>query len=78
MNVEFLDGHHAEIVKSAVSVEPELRPQVVARVLEVEGATLRACFRACDPRSLRVSASSFLELVQVAVETIEALSIERK
>lgn len=58
-------------------MEPELRPQLVSRVLEVDGSQFRAFFSSPDLRGLRVSVSSFLELVQVSAETIEAFAIDR-
>lgn len=72
LKVAFADPYHAELVHSALSVDPELRPGEVQRTMSVEGSDLKVKFEAKQLRMLRAATGAFLDLLGVAVDTLEA------
>ena len=64
----------AELVYSAVSVDPELRPDRVDRVLGVKENVLSLDFAASDFQHLRVSVSSAMDAVALATATLAAFN----
>jgi tRNA threonylcarbamoyladenosine modification (KEOPS) complex Pcc1 subunit len=70
--IEFDCAEHAGYVRQALAVDPELRPQEVARQLRTEGPVLVLTFRAKQMRMLRAAVGTFLDLVALAVRTLEA------
>lgn len=72
LRVDFSDPHNAELVHSALVVDPELRPGEVQRVMSVEGSELKVKFEAKQLRMLRAATGAFMDLLGVAVDTLEA------
>ena len=70
--IEFETSGHADLVNQALSVDPELRPDDVTRELKTEGTVLVIRFRAKQLRMLRAAVGTFLDLVALAVRTLEA------
>jgi EKC/KEOPS complex subunit PCC1/LAGE3 len=71
LTVPFRSARHAECVHAALDVDPEFRPQEVKRTLSLEGSTLRIVFVASNARILRASVGTFLDLLALAVDTLE-------
>eukprot|EP00887_Chlorella_sp_A99_P001238 scaffold14.g1238.t1 len=61
----------AEMVRNALAVDPELRPEAVTRELGVEGSTLVMRFAAVDVRTLRAAVGTFCDLLALATRTLE-------
>lgn len=70
--ITFESAQHASYICQALSVDPELRPQEVERELKAEGSIFMMRFRAKQPRMLRAAVGTFLDLVALAVRTLEA------
>lgn len=60
----------ARIVAAAVSVDAELRPELVRRRVYAEGPCLRIEVHARDARSLRTSVVSLYDFVRVSCGTL--------
>jgi tRNA threonylcarbamoyladenosine modification (KEOPS) complex Pcc1 subunit len=69
--VPFRSARHAEVVYAALAVDPEFRPHEVERTLSLEGSNLRLLFVASSARMLRASVGTFLDLLALAVDTLE-------
>ncbi len=76
MRVAFDTAEHADMVRRCISVDPEVRPNMVRRSLHTEDSLLIVHFAAKDLRSLRVSLGSHLEMMELSVRTIEQLAPE--
>jgi EKC/KEOPS complex subunit PCC1/LAGE3 len=61
---------HAEICKQVLEVDKELK-DIITKELIVEDDRLKVHFRSSSLKMLRTSISSFLELLQLTVLTIE-------
>jgi EKC/KEOPS complex subunit PCC1/LAGE3 len=70
--VPYTTTEHANIIKNALSVDPELRPEFVNREITVEGTTVILIFEAVDARTLRAAVGTFCDLLRLATETLEA------
>lgn len=70
--IEFENAQHASYVCQVLSVDPELRPQEVERELTTNGAVFFMTFKAKQPRMLRAAVGTFLDLVALAIRTLEA------
>ncbi len=74
--VPFAQSRHARAAFNALRVDPEPKRSGVKRELGVQeagsdgGAALEVKFHASDPRALRVSLNSFLDLLSLVVDTI--------
>jgi tRNA threonylcarbamoyladenosine modification (KEOPS) complex Pcc1 subunit len=64
----------AALVYSAVSVDAELRPDRVERVMGVKDNVLSLTFAAADFQHLRVSVSSAMDAVALATATLAAFN----
>lgn len=62
----------ARMVRDALAVDPELRPDVATRELTVVGDDLVLYFSAVDARTLRASVGTFCDLLALATRTAEA------
>ncbi|XP_024396214.1 EKC/KEOPS complex subunit PCC1 [Physcomitrium patens] len=71
MNVDYPSESLANIVKTALAVDPELQPDKVQREMSVQGARLSVTFTALEARFLRASFSAFMDLLVLATKTIE-------
>ncbi|KAK9806454.1 hypothetical protein WJX73_009385 [Symbiochloris irregularis] len=70
--VTYASAEHAEMVKNALSVDPELRPAVVSRHLTVEGCKLVTSISATDLRTLRAAVGPYCDLLKLASRVLEA------
>eukprot|EP01106_Pelomyxa_sp_JSP_P004596 TRINITY_DN17217_c0_g1_i1.p1 TRINITY_DN17217_c0_g1~~TRINITY_DN17217_c0_g1_i1.p1 ORF type:complete len:103 (-),score=39.17 TRINITY_DN17217_c0_g1_i1:105-377(-) len=70
VRIPFASERHARIVYASVSVDKELKPDVINKTLSVEGNAFVGRFVSVDVRLLRTSVSSFFEAVTLATETI--------
>ncbi|KAH9945155.1 CTAG/Pcc1 family [Epithele typhae] len=70
MRIPFASGHHATIAQQVIDVDRELQPDVVKRVLAVEGRELVATFTTLTVRLARLTSNAFLENVDLVVRTI--------
>ncbi len=70
--VPYTTAEHAIIIKNALSVDPELRPEFVSREITVKGSTVILSFEAVDARTLRAAVGTFCDLLRLASETLEA------
>lgn len=74
--VTFENPSHPPIVMEAISVEGEMKPDVVDRQLSLLTPTqLSIRLSSDDVKRLRMSSSSFMELLHLSVKTIEELSM---
>jgi tRNA threonylcarbamoyladenosine modification (KEOPS) complex Pcc1 subunit len=78
LKVSFPDPYHAELVHTAMVVDPELRPGEVQRTMLVEGSDLKVKFEAKKLRMLRAATGAFIDLLGVAVDTLEAFKEDIK
>ncbi|PRP82254.1 hypothetical protein PROFUN_06266 [Planoprotostelium fungivorum] len=60
----------ANYVKNSLDVDKELKPKLVTRVLGVEGARLKIHYSSVDLKALRTSVSSFFDMADIVVQTI--------
>jgi EKC/KEOPS complex subunit PCC1/LAGE3 len=70
--IHFENAAHAVLVNQALSVDPELRPDDVKRLLQVRDSTLIITFEAKQMRMLRAATGTFLDLLALAVRTLDA------
>lgn len=70
--VNFSCDDDAAMVRNALAVDPELRPDQVSKCLTVEGNALLATFAAADVRTLRAAVGSFCDLLGLATRILEA------
>ncbi|CAL5228572.1 g11729 [Coccomyxa viridis] len=73
---EYASASAAEMVVKTLSVDPELRPQLVTRKLSVEGSTLQIHFSATDAKTMQAAVGTFYDLLKLATETLEAFGPE--
>jgi tRNA threonylcarbamoyladenosine modification (KEOPS) complex Pcc1 subunit len=78
LKVAFSNPYHAELVHSALVVDPELRPGEVQRSMSVDGSELKVKFEARQLRMLRAATGAFMDLLGVAVGTLEAFQDDIK
>jgi tRNA threonylcarbamoyladenosine modification (KEOPS) complex Pcc1 subunit len=71
IKLSFAESHHAELVHNALVVDPELRPNDVQRNISVDGCHIRVNFKASQIRNLRAATGAFMDLLGVAVDTLE-------
>lgn len=69
--VSFENPDHAQLVRDALSVDPELRPHDVQRTMALNGSSLTIKFKAQDIRMLRAATGTFMDLLGVATLTME-------
>ncbi|KAL4444076.1 hypothetical protein ABPG75_011813 [Micractinium tetrahymenae] len=70
--VAYATPEEAAMVRNALAVDPELRPEAVTRELAVEGSSLVLHFAAVDMRTLRAAVCTFCDLLGLASRTLEA------
>jgi EKC/KEOPS complex subunit PCC1/LAGE3 len=70
--IPYATVEHATMIRNALAVDPELRPEFVAREITVEDTTLVLNFAAFDARTLRAAVGTFCDLLRLATETLEA------
>lgn len=76
--IPFEQPRHAECVHQTLAVDPELRPAEVERKLTLDGAALTIHFKARSARMLRAAVGTFLDLVALAVRTLETFKTSMK
>lgn len=62
---------HASIAAAALNADDELRPELVSREIDTDGASLTLRIAAVDARVLRISVMSFFDFALVALRTLE-------
>ncbi|KAI3517737.1 hypothetical protein L1887_16955 [Cichorium endivia] len=71
LEVDYKSDNHARIVYSALSVDKELQPDKVRRLMSVSDGKLSVHFEATEARFLRASYSAFMDALTLATQTIE-------
>eukprot|EP00898_Chlorokybus_atmophyticus_P007649 jgi/Chlat1/7886/Chrsp66S07345 len=71
LQVPYATAAAASIIRNTLSVDKELRPAQVSRVVTVEGTVLHVDFRAKDVKVLRGSIGGFLDALALATRTLE-------
>ncbi|KAI3933670.1 hypothetical protein MKW92_047594 [Papaver armeniacum] len=71
LEVNYGSDENASIVCAAISVDTELQPDKVRRVMTVNDGKLSVHFEAVEARFLRASYSSFVDVLTLATKTIE-------
>ncbi|KAI3807999.1 hypothetical protein L1987_23939 [Smallanthus sonchifolius] len=69
--VDYKSEENARIIYSALSVDKELQPDKVRRLMSVSNGKLSVRFEATEARFLRASYSAFLDVLTLATKTIE-------
>mmetsp|Transcript_13155 Transcript_13155/g.34418 ORF Transcript_13155/g.34418 Transcript_13155/m.34418 type:complete len:99 (-) Transcript_13155:1634-1930(-) len=70
MNVPFASQDHAVIVYNSLVVDEELQPKLVIRDMSVDKDVLKVTFYTNQLRILRVSVSSFYDMLTLATKTV--------
>jgi EKC/KEOPS complex subunit LAGE3/PCC1 len=65
---------YAEMVRTTMEVDKEIRPHLIRRVYSVEGNEFVAFFEAKSCKDLRVSLTSFYDMLLLATRTINAFA----
>lgn len=68
--IEMPSAKHAEIVATAVNVDPELRPDEVSRTISVDGNAFVIDVAATDAKSLRTAVASLYDFIRVSLAAI--------
>ncbi|XP_071691977.1 uncharacterized protein [Rutidosis leptorrhynchoides] len=71
LEVDYKSEKKAHIVYSTLSVDKELQPDKVRRIMTVSDGKLSVHFEAVEARFLRASYSAFLDVLTLATKTIE-------
>lgn len=71
VRVPFGRAEWAEMVFNTLSVDTELKEDVVQRHYKVEKDVFEATFKAQSAKMLRTSVSSFYDMLLLAVQTLE-------
>ncbi|XP_028789856.1 uncharacterized protein LOC114745854 [Neltuma alba] len=71
LEVDFGSEENASIVHAALSVDKELQPDKVKRLMTVSKGKLSVHFEATEARFLRASFSAFVDVLTLATKTIE-------
>jgi hypothetical protein len=58
------------MVGNALAVDRELRPQLLQKIIRVEGNVLHVTFQSSDLKLLRTATSSFFDYFKLAARTI--------
>jgi tRNA threonylcarbamoyladenosine modification (KEOPS) complex Pcc1 subunit len=77
ITVGFKDDHrsgYAEMIKEALEVDLEPRPDKITRSITVSDGTILMSFRSDDVKLLRTASSGFLENFNLAVEVVDEFS----
>lgn len=72
--IEMPTPEQATIVTRAVSVDPELRPTEVSRVLRVDGSAIVIEMAATDAKSLRTAVTSIYDFIRVSLRAVAQFS----
>ena len=72
--IEMPSAELANIVATVINVDPELRPEEVARSLRVEGSAFVIDVAAKDPKSLRTAVGSLYDFIRVSMVAIAEFS----
>jgi tRNA threonylcarbamoyladenosine modification (KEOPS) complex Pcc1 subunit len=78
LSISFPSLRSAHVVYSAVSVDPELRPDRVQRSMTVKDNTLSLAFASSDFQHLRVSVASTMDAIMLATRTLAAFNDTQK
>jgi len=70
LRVLFLTPAHAEVAAAALGVDEELQRDRARRALRVDGRELVAALAAADARLLRITASSFTDMLAAQVRAM--------
>lgn len=76
VRIEYPSEEYAVIVRDALSVEKELRPEMVQREITADGSTLVASFQATTLKGLRVSVGGFFDFLLLATRTLDTFGTE--
>ncbi|XP_058752954.1 uncharacterized protein LOC131661279 [Vicia villosa] len=71
LEVDFGSEENASIVYATISVDKELQPGKVKRLMSVSNGKLIVHFEAVEARFLRASFSALMDVVTLATKTIE-------
>lgn len=76
VRVPFPSEREAKIVYNTLRVDPEPKRSQLVRTMAVEGADLRVTFACDEPTTMRVSVSSFFDLMALAVKTVQKFDVK--
>lgn len=68
--IEMPSKKYAEIVATAINVDPELRPDEVTRTIHVDGNAFIIDIAATDLKSLRTSVGSVYDFIRVSLAAL--------
>lgn len=68
--IDMPSAKYAEIVATAISVDPELRPEEVSRTISVDGNAFVIDIAATDLKSLRTVVGSLYDFIRVSLAAI--------
>mmetsp|Transcript_12797 Transcript_12797/g.47283 ORF Transcript_12797/g.47283 Transcript_12797/m.47283 type:complete len:108 (-) Transcript_12797:2171-2494(-) len=71
IDVVFPTERAAKMVEQAIKVDKELQPDKIRRDIRAEQMVLKVRFQATEARLLRVSLSSFYDMVGVCLRTLQ-------
>lgn len=71
VEIGFETSQHAAWVLRSLELDPELRPQLVQRELEVHQRLFRATFRGQDAHVLRTAINAFYDALRVAIQVLD-------
>ncbi|VFQ72642.1 unnamed protein product [Cuscuta campestris] len=71
LEVNLASQENAQIIYTALSVDKELQPDKVKRVMSASDGKLLVHFEAIEARFLRASFSAFVDVLTLAAKTIE-------
>jgi len=77
LQVTYPSADVALTVFRSVSVDEEIRPERIYRHLRLEGSVMHCFFSAVELHFLRVSVSSFLEMLALATDTAAQFSLSQ-
>ncbi len=78
VSIPFEREELAEMVLKTLSVDTELREDVVSRNYRRDGCCFIAVFKGQSPKMLRTCVTSFFDMLLVAVRTIERFDPKKK
>ncbi|VFQ63657.1 unnamed protein product [Cuscuta campestris] len=78
LEVNFGSQENVQIIYMALSVDKELQPDKVKRVMSASDGKLLVHFEAIEARFLRASFSAFVDVLTLASKTVEEFGLFKK
>lgn len=72
IDIPFARSEWADIVRTTLEVDKELKPTIVRRTLEAKDGVLHVTYEALEVRMLRTVVSSFFDMLLLTIDTIKA------